>query len=345
MLAENYEMMCRWYGYLQSRADKMETAVSVDMDAIPEEYRDMLKSMSPEALREMLKKFAGSGSDKSNPYAAYTIEKGTDYGEWCEPDTDSVALMKTVQSRIATAYYSHSGMLLSEISAVLGEDENAEKYAKTGEGAKNAYRFLTAPDGAIRSDRQAEYVRAIDFDLLSEEEKRRAAADLNDLVIKCGYHLNTGFLSTPALLPVLTEYGYTDTAYRLLLQDTCPGWLYEVRRGATTVWEEWDGINEKGEVKASLNHYSKGAVCGWLFSDVCGIRIENGALTLAPKPSPLLGHAEARYLSPLGEIVSAWRYGENGEITYTFRIPSNASADITLPDGRRFTLGPGEHRM
>ena len=345
MLAENYKMMRRWYGYLESRADKTETAVSVDMDALPEQYRAMLKNMPPEALAELLKKFSGAGSGGDNPYAAYTIEKGTDYGEWCEPDTDSVALMKTVQSGIATAYYAHSGRLLAEISAVLGEDENAEKYAKTGEGSKNAYRFFAAPDGAIRSDRQAEYVRAIDFDLLSEDEKHRAAADLNDLVIKCGYHLNTGFLSTPALLPVLTEYGYTDTAYRLLLQDTCPGWLYEVRRGATTVWEEWDGINEKGEVKASLNHYSKGAVCGWLFSGVCGIRVKNGRINIAPNPSALLGYAEARYMSPLGEIVSGWKYGENGEITYTFRIPSNASADITLPDGRRFTLGPGEHRM
>ena len=342
ILSENYEMMRRWYGYLMSRAGKQENAIPMDESAIPEQYRAMLKNMPPEALREMMKKFAPPKSEEENPYAAYTIETGTDYGEWCEPDVSSIGAMGKPQSKVATAYYAHSGKLLSEISGVLGDDASAEQYAKTGEGAKNAFHFIATKNGAIQSERQAEFVRAIDFGLLNEEEKRRAAADLNDLVINCGCHLNTGFLSTPALLPVLAEYGYTDTAYRLLLQDTMPGWIYEVQHGATTIWEEWDGINEKGEVKASLNHYSKGAVCGWLFSGVCGIRVEKGKIAIAPKPSALLGYAQARYNSPLGEIVSAWKYENNGEITYTFRIPSNANADITLPDGRRFTLGPGE---
>lgn len=342
ILAENYEMMSRWYGYLETRAGKRESAAPMDMNDIPEQYRAMLKNMPPEALAEMMKKFAPPKSDNENPYADFAIETGTDYGEWCEPDVSSINAMGKPQSKVATAYYAYSGRLLAEISEILGKSENAEHYARIGESAKNAFHFIAAKNGVIQSDRQAEYVRAIDFDLLSEDEKRRAAADLNELVIKCGYHLNTGFLSTPALLPVLAKYGYTDTAYRLLLQDTMPGWLYEVRHGATTIWEDWDGINEKGEVKASLNHYSKGAVCGWLFSGVCGIRVENGKINIAPEPSALLGYAEARYKSPLGEIVSGWKYEENGEITYTFRIPSNASADITLPDGRRFALGPGE---
>ncbi len=342
VLAENYEMMSRWYEYLESRAGQKKSAAPMDMNAIPEQYRAMLKNMPPEALQEMMKKFAPPKSDNENPYADFAIETGTDYGEWCEPDVSSIDAMGKPQSKVATAYYAYSGRLLAEISEILGKSENAQRYAATGEGAKNAFHFIAAKNGVIQLDRQAEYVRAIDFDLLSEDEKRRAAADLNELVIKCGYHLNTGFLSTPALLPVLAKYGYTDTAYRLLLQDTCPGWLYEVRHGATTIWEDWDGINEKGEVKASLNHYSKGAVCGWLFSGVCGIRVENGKIHIAPEPSALLGYAEARYLSPLGEIVSGWKYEENGEITYTFRIPSNASADITLPDGRQINLGPGE---
>ena len=228
---------------------------------------------------------------------------------------------------------------------LLGEKERAENYASTAEGAKKAFRFLAAPEGKIVSDRQAEYVRALDFDLLEGEEKRRAAADLNELVIRCGYHLNTGFLSTPTLCPVLAEYGYTETAYRLLLQETMPSWLYEIRRGATTIWEEWDGVNEKGEVKASLNHYSKGAICGWLFSGVCGIRVVGKGITIRPQPNALLGRAEARYRSPLGEIVSGWQYDTDGTVRYHVAVPANASATLMLPDGRTCTLGPGEYHM
>ena len=136
-----------------------------------------------------------------------------------------------------------------------------------------------------------------------------------------------------------------EDAYRLLLQDTLPSWLYEVRHGATTIWEEWDGVNERGEVKASLNHYSKGAICGWLFSGVCGIRVARGRIEIKPQPNPLLGRAEARYRSPLGEIVSGWHYEKDGTVRYHVVIPANAEAGITLPDGSTRTLGPGEHHL
>lgn len=343
ILAENAEMMRCWYAYLESRAASKQPAV--DVSAIPEQYRAMLKNMPPEQLAEMMKKFAPKQEGPQNPYSAYAIENGTDYGEWREPDVDSIGSMGKPQSKVATAYYARSGELLAQISEILSDLGGAAKYAQIAEGAKKAFRFLAVPDGSLHSDRQAEYVRAISFELLSEEEKRQAAKELNELVIRCGYHLNTGFLSTPALCPVLAEYGYTETAYRLLLQDTLPSWLYEVRRGATTIWEEWDGVNDKGEVKASLNHYSKGAICGWLFAGVCGIRVEGEKIRIAPQPHPLLGSACARYRSPLGEIGSAWHYDEAGKISYSFKIPCNAQADIELPDGRTCTLGPGEHHM
>ncbi len=345
LLEENYEMMGRWYAYLESRAGQKPGTAPMDLNAIPEQYRAMLKNLPPQALAEMMKKFAPPKAEKENPYGDYAIETGTDYGEWCEPDVDSVGAMGKPQSKVATAYYAWSGRLLAKIAALLGDVDGASKYGEIAEGAKNAFRFLAAPDGDIHSDRQAEYVRAIQFDLLDEDGKKRAAVALNDLVIRCGYHLNTGFLSTPALCPVLAEYGYTDTAYRLLLQDTMPGWLYEVKHDATTIWEDWDGVNEKGEVKASLNHYSKGAVCGWLFSGVCGIRVENGTIRIAPQPNPLLGYAKARYQSPLGDIESGWRYGPDGAVTYTFSIPANGEAEVSLPDGRRLRLTVGEYTL
>ncbi len=342
ILQENADMMGRWYGFLESRAGQQQTAV--DMDAIPEQYKAMLANLPPEALAQMMQKFAPAPGGEDNPYEKYTISTGTDYGEWCEPDVDSVGAMGKPQPKVATAYYAKSGAVLAEISAILGDDAAAAHYREIADGAKKAYRHLAAPEGVIHSDRQAEYVRAIRFDLLDGTEKQQAARDLDALVRRCGCHLNTGFLATPDLCPVLAENGCTDTAYALLLQPTCPGWLYEVKRGATTIWEEWDGVDEQGHVKASLNHYSKGAVCGWLFGGVCGIRVDRGEITLAPQPHPSLGHAQAKYLSPVGEIVSGWRY-DGDTVRYHFSLPVNTTARVILPDGREAVLGPGDHTM
>lgn len=298
ILEENYGMMQGWYRFLERRAAQEQEE---------------------------------TGGENPGPYAAYTIDTGVDYGEWCEPDVVSANAMGKPQSKVATAYFAYSGGLLSEIAEVLGKEEDAERYRQTAENAKQAFRHIALQDGKIVSARQAEYVRAISMHLLSEEEERQAASDLNELVIRNQYHLNTGFLSTPSLCRVLADHGYIETAYRLLLQDTMPGWLYAVKKGATTIWENWDGINEKGEVKASLNHYSYGAVCGWLFEGVCGIRLQDGRITIRPQPCRLLQYARAVYHSPVGEIVSGWKY-EGGEVIYEIRTPPNVESEIILPD-------------
>ena len=186
-------------------------------------------------------------------------------------------------------------------------------------------------------------MRAISFDLLTEQEKEQAADDLNRLVEKNGYHLNTGFLSTPALCGVLADYGYVESAYRLLLQDTMPGWLYKVLMLAAP-YVPLDGVNEKGEVKASLNHYSYGAISGWLFAGVCGIRAEGRKITIRPQPDSSLKYARAVYLSPVGEIISGWKY-EGDRLGYEGEIPANTEAEIILPDGRRECVTAGKYRF
>lgn len=179
--------------------------------------------------------------------------------------------------------------------------------------------------------------------LLQMEEAVQAAADLNELVIQNDYHLNTGFLSTPYLCRVLTDYGYSDTAYRLLLQNTSPSWLYAVEQGANTVWESWEGnLAEAGN--ASLNHYSKGAVVAWLFDGVCGIKLSGQDVTIAPKPNRLLSFSAAEYTSPVGLIKSSWRYSDNG-LEFEITIPANVDAKILLPNGSEHTAVPGNHRF
>lgn len=310
ILEDNYEMMKNWYGFLESRGKK--------------------------APKNPLKRL------KRKPYEKYTIDTGIDYGEWCEPDVESTSAMRTPQGKVATAFLARSGQMMAEMAEILGKESDAVHYHEMAENAKKAWRRIATDNGRIHSTRQADYVRALAFELLENEEAEQAAADLNELVKACDYHLNTGFLSTPNLTRVLCDYGYDDTAYRLLLQDTRPSWLYEVKQGATTIWETWDGINEKGEVKASLNHYSYGAVCGWLVDGVCGIQIQGTKIIICPHPNKTLGYAKATYRSPYGEITSGWRY-EGEQIIYEVEVPSNTEAEMILPDGQKRVLTAGKY--
>ena len=281
-------------------------------------------------------------SRAANSKIKNTIDNGFDYGEWCEPGVQMNDGVMTSGKSVATAYLAYSGKLMGEIAAILGKAKDAEHYLEVSSLAKTGFRQVFTQDGKITSERQCEYVRAIAFDLLDEKEAKQAAKDLNELIINNDYHLNTGFLSTPFLCGVLTENGYIETAYRLLLQDTQPSWLYAVKKGANTIWETWDGINEEGVVKASLNHYSYGVISGWLIKGICGIQLANGKLAIAPNPYPLLKYAKAEYDSPVGKVVSEWRY-EGEQIIYEFDIPANVKAEVALPDGRKLELITGHH--
>ena len=310
ILEENYEMMVSWLRFVENRAKKTRI------------------------------------QNQLNPYKKYLVDEGFHFGEWLEPDVSSMdTMMKNMMlgaPEVATAYYFRSASLVSKIAGILGKQEEARKYSQIAEGARNAYRYTCTKNGVISSKRQAEYVRPIVFGLLDPGEAQIAADRLAELVAQNDYHLNTGFLSTPFLCRVLSDYGHTDAAYRLLLQDTAPSWLYPVKHGATTIWESWDGVREDGTVHDSLNHYSYGAISGWLMGDVCGIRLSIGKLTIAPKPSKELGHAEAKWDSPVGTIESKWHYEED-QIVFEVTIPANVTAEICLPDGDTFHVQSGSH--
>ena len=308
ILEENYDMMCRWLRFTEKRAQKTR----------------------PHNLL--------------NPYHRYLVDEGFHFGEWCQPDVDNGAAMKKTMMlgapEVATAYYCRSASLLAQIAEILGRDEDAERYAGIAENARKAYRHCCMKNGEIRSDRQCEYVRPLAFGLLEGEEIQKAADTLNELVEKNNFHLNTGFLSTPDLCRVLAENGHADTAYRLLLQDSCPSWLYAVKKGATTIWETWDGVREDGTVHDSLNHYSYGAISGWLFGGVCGISLRAGKLKIRPCPHRSLGYAKAEWRSPVGVIRSAWEY-RGDRLVFDFTVP--IPAVIELPDGREHAVKEGEH--
>ena len=275
---------------------------------------------------------------KANPHNAYTYEKGVHLGEWLEPEEfrDKVYGAQAKHPEECTAYLYYAMETIGEIADILGKDNMRERCLETARGAKAAYDALFVKTGILDTDRQAKLVRPLALGLLDGETKKKAQERLVRAVENYNYRVGTGFLSTPFLLPVLTEAGETETAYKMLENPKKPGWLAEVLEGATTIWENWEG-------NLSQNHYSPGAVCQWLFDTVAGIRVEGeNRLTIAPMPGGSLQYAQAEYLSPYGKVVSHWeKTGE--EIVYTVEIPANVTVQIILPDGKKELAGAGTH--
>lgn len=274
-----------------------------------------------------------------NPHRDFVYEKGMHLGEWLEPDEfkDSVTAGIS-RAEEATAYLHYTMTHLAEIARHLDDYESANQYARYADGAKRAYNHLFVENDTIDTDRQAKLVRPLALGLLEGETRVRVEKRLVEAVERRDYRIGTGFLSTPFVLPVLTAAGRSDVAYRMLENTQSPSWLAEVRAGATTIWEDWEG-------RESHNHYSPGAVCQWLFDTVAGIRVvgEN-QFEIAPTPGGTLSSAAATYASIYGVVSSAWTLdGSGGQLT--IGIPANTRAVVRVPGGSTVDLGPGEHRL
>lgn len=289
--------------------------------------------------------------NQDNPYQDYLADQGFLWGEWQEPNSNAADHFKRMQTdgvaEVGTAYLYRSCCVLAKAAKATNRLSDAKYYASVAENVRKAFRYSFLKNGRIMSDHMCDYIRPLAFGLLDEEESKNAAADLNALIIKNDYHLNTGFLSTPDILRVLCDYGYTETAYKLLLQTTPPSWLYAVKKGATSIWEDWECIKEDGTLKSStLNHYAFGAVGGFLIEYVGGIKFEDGKLTVKPHISEEIGYAKTTFHSPKGKVVSNWEY-RGGFVAFHIEIPKGYDAVVSLPDGtnREVSGGQFEYQM
>ncbi len=285
------------------------------------------------------------------PHEEFLWDGGWHWGEWCEPVADSAEPWYAVdQGHVATAYLHRSASIAAEIARLLGHSADAAAFDLLAARALDAWRGeYLADDGSLTPDTQANHVRALAFGLVPDELRQVCADRLVQLIREAGTHLNTGFLATPMLLPVLADHGHLDVAYELLLQDTEPSWLTMVDRGASTVWEVWNGIDEHGVAHESLNHYSKGAVISFLHRYVAGIRpdpddVAYRRFRIEPRPGGALTAAGAVHDSPYGRIESSWRIDASSEsptFELTTTVPPGTTADVHLPDGTQITVGPG----
>jgi alpha-L-rhamnosidase len=259
-------------------------------------------------------------------------DRGNDYGDWLSIQADSP------KDLIGTAYFAYSTHLVAKSYQALGRGEEAKKYQQLFEDIKVAFnKRYVAADGRIKGNTQCVYAMALKFELLPDNLRAKAAQYLDEDIQAKGGHLSTGFVGVSYLLPVLTEAGKADSAYRLLLQDTFPSWLFSVKHGATTIWERWDGWTpEKGFQDPgmnSFNHYSLGSCGEYLFGGIGGIRAGSpGFKTIVIKPiiRDGLTWAKTSYDSINGKIATAWKR-EGQRLTLEVVVPANTTATVCVP--------------
>ncbi|WP_034271409.1 family 78 glycoside hydrolase catalytic domain [Haloechinothrix halophila] len=280
----------------------------------------------------------------------YLWDAGFHWGEWLVPGeepTDFAAFAAADKGDVATAYFAYSAGLMARIARILGLGD-APRYSRLSERVRDAWRAEYVDDkGRLTPDTQANHVRALAFGLVPDEQRPAVAERLVELIREAGTHPGTGFLATPYLLPVLADTGHLGVAYELLFQDTEPSWLVMVDRGATTMWERWDGVDADGVAHESLNHHSKGAVISFLHRYTAGIQLLDGApayrrFRVRPRPGGALTWAEAAHDSPYGRIEVSWRI-DGAELDVRVTVPAGTSAEVVLPDGRTLDAGPGRH--
>ncbi|MCR5783706.1 MAG: glycoside hydrolase family 78 protein [Clostridia bacterium] len=256
------------------------------------------------------------------------------YGDWLSVgETTDIAV-------IDTAYCVCVMDLMAKIADLLGKTADAAEFRTHAQNYRSAWisRFVSG-NGTLTCDTQTAYLLALGFDILPEGDRQAFADRLAEKIRQNGNRLTTGFLGCPLLLPVLTRFGHTDTAFALLQQEEYPSWKYPILQGATTVWERWnsytvqDGFGDAG--MNSFNHYAYGSVTGWLYDTLVGIRCDEAQpgfrhIILNPTCGGGLTHAEGAYLSIRGLIKSAWEAEEDVMTAYRCTVPANATATLYL---------------
>lgn len=326
VLAENYEMMERWIAYISRQA-----------------------SIRP--------KDADNMSDKELEYRKYIWDEGFHFGDWLYPSardehgvSDAFLSAMSSKDRVAPAFYAYSVQTMIKISRVLGKQKEAAYYETLDQKIKEAYAALyVEEDGRILPELQGIYVLALQMGLIPEDKREKTTGHLVRMIHENQGCLDTGFLSVPFLLDVLYNNGRKEEAFRLLYNEQCPSWLYEVKKGATTIWESWDAVTEDGRPNiTSFNHYAFGCVGSWIYRTILGLSPQSAGfrkVRICPEFDCGLEWAKGYYHTGYGDIKIDWKKEKDG-IKLRVDIPIGVSAYIEMQDhekSRKETVGSGSY--
>ncbi|MBC5690416.1 family 78 glycoside hydrolase catalytic domain [Mediterraneibacter sp. NSJ-55] len=326
ILEENYDAMKKWLAYIQRTAENQH----------PEEY-DTWDETHKERSR-------------------YLWNTGFHFGDWLVPsmvlnNPDGGAMIETAfktKKVVAPAYYAYSTSLMAEMAEILGKEQDKKYFETLNRKIRKAFiEEYVHEDGTIEEDLQGLYVIALKNGLVTEKIRPKMAAHLRKMIAENRGCLDTGFLSILFLMDVLCENDMRDVAYSLLYQNKCPSWLYEVEKGATTMWESWGAISEDGTVSTySYNHYAFGCVGEWLYREIGGINMEAPGykkIKISPHMDCGLTSAQTSFYSPYGLISVKWEITSTGSKNVQVQIPVNTTADIAIEGMEAKTVGSGSY--
>lgn len=267
------------------------------------------------------------------------------YGDWLDPDApaDRPWAAKVDSLFVANCFYAQSARLLARAEAELGEAAASEETACL---AARVASSTWERWGSEAGDTQTGAAMCLAFDIVPQEQRDALARRLAAAVRAADGRIATGFLGTPLILDALSTTGHLAEAYMMLLRRKAPSWLYQVDRGATTVWERWDAIKEDGSIHRgemdtsegdsmiSFNHYAYGAMIDWVYRHVAGLTPEEPGyrvVRVAPRPATALRYARASIATSFGQIKAQWRLDEGGDLRMELHVPFGVQAELDLP--------------
>jgi alpha-L-rhamnosidase len=276
----------------------------------------------------------------------YLWKKGFQFGDWLALDRtldDDIGQVgdnrigSTDPFFIANVFYHVSAKLVSDAAKVLGYSGEEKAYHQLSINIKRAFnKEYVTPNGRLVSETQTAHVLALHFDMVAKKHRKTVLDRLVQILEKRKVHLVTGFVGTPYICLALSENGRDDLAGRLLLNEDYPSWLYAVKRGATTIWERWNGILPNGDFNDvtmnSFNHYAYGSIGEWIYRKLVGIDcLEPGYKKILISPTRIEGidWVDGHIDSPYGVIGCSTRY-EGNRYTLEVTIPANTEAVVKM---------------
>ncbi len=294
-------------------------------------YYNMMKKWMDYVEREASSSFIDGVdqlSDEMQEHHKYLWNTGVHFGDWLYPSSENpFGSADMTKEYVAPTYFAYTSGLMAEISDILGMAEESHRYSTLSQRIKEAYvAVYFDEEGRLPVELQGLYVLSLATDCCPEDRRASVARHLDTMIKENGYRLDTGFASIAFLLDVLYENGCEETAYKLLNQDQAPSWLYEVKMGATTIWERWLAIMPDGtRTNASYNHFAFGCVGDFMYRRLGGLYEESPGyqkVLVAPDIDCGLSWAELMHECPYGEIQIRWE-----------RKAEAVSVDVRLPIG------------
>lgn len=280
------------------------------------------------------------------------------FGDWIAPGVPKMSDWQKRSKWTATASLAHTSGLLAKIAGMLGKTEDEKKYSQLSQKVADAYvSVFTDGNGRLKNEFQTAYVLPLAFGMFPEDQREKAAENLERIVKQNNYCIGTGFPGTPYILFALADNGRREAAFKMLTNEKCPSWLFEVKAGGTTIWERWDALKEDGTRNTgendgtggmvSFNHYASGAVGDFLYKRVAGIEpLEGGYKRF--RVQPVIGGgitwAKASTATPYGTVSSDWKI-EDGKFKISISVPVSTICDLIMPDGSERIVESGSYQF